>query len=91
MCQICEKQFGLMTGEWDEIFGDYRKDWEADHVRQTPAERVHDVAHAFTAKHFSDPFFGVRLSWWLAIMMERHMALEQAGVVPTPPKMDGDG
>jgi hypothetical protein len=79
MCEQCEAQFDAMTERFDGLLSNYLKMQTAGETRDTPAERVHDLA--FTHQWLCNMETGrVAISWFLALAMERLAALETAGI-----------
>lgn len=79
MCQMCEVQFDVMSAQFDSAFAEYLNLHKAGETRDTPAKRVHDLA--FEHQELCSSITGrLALSWFLAIAMERLVALECAGV-----------
>jgi len=79
MCEQCEHQFSVMTEQFDHSFAEYLRGHAAGLTRDTPATRVHDLA--FAHQDLCSTERGrIAVSWFLAIAMERLVALECAGV-----------
>lgn len=79
MCEQCEGQFDIMTERFDALLSNYMGLAEAGEARDTPAERVHDLA--FTHQWLCKMENGrVAVSWFLALAMERLVALENSGI-----------
>jgi hypothetical protein len=78
MCKQCEDDFAYFTKDFDEILIEYRND--RPKMRDTPAERVHDLAAMFQ-NLVKEPGGELLQPWLLAIAIERLMALEMAGML----------
>jgi hypothetical protein len=77
MCQKCELKFKYATDHFDESLATYRRECEEGSVRDTPAERVVDLALTFAETPEATNF----AVWYTAIAFERLIALEQAGIL----------
>lgn len=79
MCEQCEAQFDVMTERFDVVLKQYLDMQGTNEVRDTPGERVHDLA--FTHQFLCKSEVGkVAVSWYLAIALERLAALESSGI-----------
>lgn len=80
MCDVCEYQFNVMSAQFTDAFTEYLEAHNTGVIlRDTPATRTHDLA--FAHQQLCDTERGrIAVSWFLAIAMERLVALESAGV-----------
>jgi hypothetical protein len=79
VCFVCEAQFDVMSAQFNNGFSDYLAAHKNGETRDTPAKRVHDLA--FEHQDWCSTISGrAMMSWFLAIAMERLVALECAGV-----------
>lgn len=79
MCFVCEDQFTMMSKQFNDAFTEYLHSHQAGDTRDTPATRVHDLA--FEHQELCNTENGrVIVSWFLAITLERLVALECAGI-----------
>lgn len=79
LCQQCETQFTVFANDFDEHLASYQRVCNAGLVLDTPAQRVRDTALLF--QEFSETETGrLCTAWYLAIALERLVALEMAGV-----------
>jgi hypothetical protein len=78
MCTQYPGDFVFYTKEFDEIFIECKLD--RPKMRDTPAERVHDLAVMFQ-NLLKEPGGDLLQPWLLAIAIERLMALEMAGIL----------
>jgi hypothetical protein len=79
MCEVCEHQFSIMSQQFDGAFAEYLGGHAAGLTRDTPATRVHDLSFVHEALCNTEQG-RIAVSWFLAIAMERLMALECAGI-----------
>lgn len=79
MCSTCDHQFEEFTTDFDEHLASYAKDWRNGDISDTPAQRVRDIAEVF--QEFSQSESGrLCAAWYLAVAIERLVALEQCGI-----------
>lgn len=80
MCEICEEQFDIMSKLFEETFNLYLDEHRAGVTRNTPAKRVHDLAFENDRACLAGKIGRTTVSWFLAIALERLVALEASGV-----------
>jgi hypothetical protein len=73
------EQFDYMSKEFDRTLTGYREDLATGRAQPTPAGRVHEIAMIW--QRFSQiETGGIICGWFLAVAIERLMALEAAGI-----------
>lgn len=77
MCQQCDDLFDHMSGHFEELMADHRENTTEGRVRDTPGQRVGDLAEDFEELVADNPD---HLAYFLAIAIERLVALEVAGI-----------
>lgn len=80
MCERCERQFAEQVARFDAMLADYRNDVDGHKIRDTPAERVHDLAMVFQWLGSRSAPGNLTNAWFVAIAMERLTALEKSGI-----------
>jgi hypothetical protein len=79
MCDRCEAQFNEHAAVFETMLASYSMDFDMGKVRGTPGERVHDLAVVFQM-FGTTPTGCLTNAWFVAVAMERLMALEKAGL-----------
>lgn len=79
MCESCIEKFEVFTEQFNEVFTDYVSACQGGQVRDTPAERVNDLAESFE-EHLETRGGRAVFAWHYAVALERLAALEISGV-----------
>jgi len=80
VCEKCIHDFDGMTSSFDELLRRLQADIDAGRAPKTPTARVTALAAIFESLGTCSDSSYVTMTWWLAVAVERLLALEQAGV-----------
>jgi hypothetical protein len=76
MCQKCDDAFNYAAQSFENVLIGYRDDLANGRCYDTPAKRVREMARMF----MEDSHGGRLNAWYVAVAIERLMALEMSGI-----------